>query len=214
MWVPSEQLILKLHIAGSFATIICCVCIILAGLAPQLLPDVHRVLVDERVSFIIPYFLFLALGQSLFSIWYFLLRKRKRDDARTPPRHRNDGKRSCRSGRLCGCHGKDQEKSCALLWNHPGLYSGPADHPPVFNHQPCHGYCVRHLGRAAAGGHLHGGPEQVPPLRQLLPSAWHDDAGPPQMPPLPTSHYQRCSAGLIDARPPSVTLPEINQPAR
>lgn len=77
MWRPNESFIIKYHIAGSIATLVCGVSIILICLVPSLFPDIHRLLVDDRIGIIMPYLLFIALGQSVFSIWYFLFRKRE-----------------------------------------------------------------------------------------------------------------------------------------
>ena len=77
MWQPSEKFFIKCHIAGSIATLVCCVSVISIGLVPSLFPGIYRLLVDYRVGVVIPYLLFIALGESIFSIWYFLFRKRE-----------------------------------------------------------------------------------------------------------------------------------------
>jgi hypothetical protein len=75
MWHPRENFYIKSHVAGSVATLVCCVSIVLIGLIPSLFPGIHRLLVDDRVIIVIPYLLFIALGEAVFSIWYFLFRK-------------------------------------------------------------------------------------------------------------------------------------------
>lgn len=75
MWKPNELIFIKHHIAGSIATLVCGLTIIFIGLAPACFPAVYRLLVDDRVAIVIPYLLFIALGESIFSIWYFLFRK-------------------------------------------------------------------------------------------------------------------------------------------
>jgi len=75
MWQPSESFFIKSHIIGSVATLVCCLSIFIICLVPSFFPDVYRLLVDERISTIIPYLLFIALGESIFSIWYFVFRK-------------------------------------------------------------------------------------------------------------------------------------------
>jgi len=74
-WTPTEKFFIKSHIAGSIATLVCAVTIVLIGLVPSLFPGIHRLLVDDRVGTVIPYLLLIALGNSLFSIWFFLFRK-------------------------------------------------------------------------------------------------------------------------------------------
>lgn len=75
MWQPTERFFIKTHIAGSIATLVCCVSVISIGLQPSVFPGIYRILIDERISIVIPYLLFIALGESIFSIWYFLFRK-------------------------------------------------------------------------------------------------------------------------------------------
>jgi hypothetical protein len=75
MWIPSEKNFIHFHIAGSLATIVSAAGIFLICLAPSVFPDIYRVLADDRVAFIIPYLLFIALAEALFSLWYFLFRK-------------------------------------------------------------------------------------------------------------------------------------------
>ena len=76
MWHPNEVFFIKYHIAGSIATLVCGVTIIIICLIPALFPEIYRLLVDDRNGIIIPYLLFIALGESIFSIWYFLFRKK------------------------------------------------------------------------------------------------------------------------------------------
>ncbi len=76
MWQPSENLFIKFHIAGSIATLVCGLSIIIICLSPTLFPGIYRLLVDDRIAIVIPYLLFIALGESIFSILYFLVRKR------------------------------------------------------------------------------------------------------------------------------------------
>jgi len=75
MWQPSESFLIKYHIVGSIATLVCGVSIIIVCLAPSYFPAIYKFLVDDRIAIVIPYLLFIALGQSIFSIWYFLFRK-------------------------------------------------------------------------------------------------------------------------------------------
>lgn len=75
MWLPNESFFRKYHIAGSIATLVCGFTVITVCLAPAYFPNAYRLLVDDRIAIIIPYLLFIALGESIFSIWYFLIRK-------------------------------------------------------------------------------------------------------------------------------------------
>lgn len=75
MWRPDESFIKKYHIAGSIATLVLGISIICICLAPAHFPGVYKLLVDDRIGIVIPYLLFIALGESIFSIWYFLFRK-------------------------------------------------------------------------------------------------------------------------------------------
>lgn len=77
MWQPNESFFIKFHIAGSVATIVCGVSIVFICLVPSFFPDIYRLLVDDRIGIVIPYLLFIALGESVFSIWFFLFRKRE-----------------------------------------------------------------------------------------------------------------------------------------
>jgi hypothetical protein len=53
------------------------VSIILICLVPSFFPGIYRLLVDDRIGIVIPYLLFIAVGESVFSIWYFLFRKKE-----------------------------------------------------------------------------------------------------------------------------------------
>jgi hypothetical protein len=75
MWKPNESFFIKSHLVSSIATLVCGVIIILICLVPSIFPDIYRILIDDRISIVIPYLLFIALGGSIFSIWYFLFRK-------------------------------------------------------------------------------------------------------------------------------------------
>ncbi len=75
MWQPDERFYIKFHIASSIATLVCGVGIIVICLFPSLIPGIYRLLADDRVGTVIPYLLFVALGEAFFSIWYFLFRK-------------------------------------------------------------------------------------------------------------------------------------------
>ncbi len=75
MWQPNEKICIKFHIAGSIATLVCGFTVIFICLAPVYFPGAYRLLLDDRIGIIIPYLLFIALGESIFSIWYFLFRK-------------------------------------------------------------------------------------------------------------------------------------------
>jgi cytochrome c biogenesis factor len=75
MWKPDERFFIKSHLVSSIATLVCGVIIIIICLVPTFFPDIYRLLVDDRISIAVPYLLFIALGGSIFSIWYFLFRK-------------------------------------------------------------------------------------------------------------------------------------------
>ena len=76
MWKPDENFFIKAHIVGSATTLACAVSIFFIVQVPSFFPGMYRLLVDDRVGIVIPYLLFIALGQSAFSIWYFLFRKK------------------------------------------------------------------------------------------------------------------------------------------
>ncbi len=76
MWRPSGHFLVKYHIAASVATLVCGVSIIVICLVPSYFPTPYRLLIDDRIAIIIPYVLFIALGEAIFSIWYFLFRKK------------------------------------------------------------------------------------------------------------------------------------------
>lgn len=75
MWRPNESFFIKFHIAGSIATLVCGASIVSIVLVPSFFPGIYRLLVDDRIGIVIPYLLFIALAESVFSIWYFLFRK-------------------------------------------------------------------------------------------------------------------------------------------
>ncbi len=75
MWLPDESFFIKSHVAGSILTLVCGVSLIVICLFPAFFPGIYKILVDDRISLVIPYLLFVALGESVFSIWYFLFRK-------------------------------------------------------------------------------------------------------------------------------------------
>jgi len=75
MWLPSERFFIKTHIIGSIATLVCGLSVVVIILFPSLFPGVHKLLVDVRIGTVLPYLLLIALGESMFSIWYFLFRK-------------------------------------------------------------------------------------------------------------------------------------------
>jgi len=74
MWQPSERFFIKYHVVGSIATLICCLAVVFICLVPAYFPGVYRLLADDHLG-IMPYLLFIALGESIFSIWYFIFRK-------------------------------------------------------------------------------------------------------------------------------------------
>jgi hypothetical protein len=71
----NEKFLINYHIAGSLSTLVCGLSIIFICLDPSNVPGVYRLLVDDRIGLVLPYFLFIVLGESMFSIWYFLFRK-------------------------------------------------------------------------------------------------------------------------------------------
>jgi len=77
MWKPGERFYVMSHVVSSIATLACCVSIIVICLVPSFFPGVFRILIDERITIVVPYLVFIALGGSIFSIWYFLGRKKK-----------------------------------------------------------------------------------------------------------------------------------------
>ena len=80
MWQPSEKFLIRYHIATSIATLVCGVVLMVICLSPSLCPEVYRLVVDERISLIVPYLVFIGVGGSVFSIWYFLIRGSDRHD--------------------------------------------------------------------------------------------------------------------------------------
>jgi hypothetical protein len=77
MWKPDENFFIISHVIGSLTTLACAVSIIFIGLVPSFFPGIYRLLVDDRIGIVIPYLLFIALGESIFSLWYFLFRKKE-----------------------------------------------------------------------------------------------------------------------------------------
>jgi hypothetical protein len=75
MWRPSEDILIKFHVVGSLATLSSAACLIVICFSPSAFPGVYRLLADDRIAFIIPYLLFIALAEAFFSLWYFLFRK-------------------------------------------------------------------------------------------------------------------------------------------
>lgn len=75
MWQPSERIFVKCHVAGSVATLVFGLSVVAIFFAPSRFPGIYRLLVDDRIGIVIPYLLFLVIGESIFSIWYFLFRK-------------------------------------------------------------------------------------------------------------------------------------------
>jgi len=75
MRLPSESFFIKFHIAGSLATLACAASLIAICLAPSSFPGIYRLLADDRIAFVVPYLLFIALAEAFFSLWYFLFRK-------------------------------------------------------------------------------------------------------------------------------------------
>ena len=73
MRIRSESFFVKYHLFVSLATFLCGLCIAVICLVPSFIPDIHRLLLDERIRIAVPYLLFFALGGPLFSIWYFLV---------------------------------------------------------------------------------------------------------------------------------------------
>jgi len=76
MWKPDESFYVTAHVVSSIVTLVCCLSIIIICLVPSFFPGIFRLLVDDRITIIVPYLLFIALGGSVFSIWYFLFRKK------------------------------------------------------------------------------------------------------------------------------------------
>jgi hypothetical protein len=72
---PDETFYIKYQVAGSITTLVCGLSIISICLAPASFPEIYRLLADDRVAIVIPYLLFIALGEAIFSIWYFCFRK-------------------------------------------------------------------------------------------------------------------------------------------
>jgi low affinity Fe/Cu permease len=77
MWKPDERFYVMSHVISSIVTFVSCVCIIIICLVPSFFPGIFRLLVDGRITIVVPYLLFIALAGSIYSIWYFLVRKKK-----------------------------------------------------------------------------------------------------------------------------------------
>ncbi|MDD2367142.1 MAG: hypothetical protein PHN84_13350 [Desulfuromonadaceae bacterium] len=75
MWKPKEIFFIRYHIAVSAVTLLLGLALLYICLTPQIFPALSELLLDDRVSVVIPYLLFIAVGQSAFSVWYFLFRK-------------------------------------------------------------------------------------------------------------------------------------------
>ncbi|NVN99348.1 MAG: hypothetical protein HXX17_08490 [Geobacteraceae bacterium] len=69
-----ENFFVKTHLAVSIGTIVFGTAILLICLTPSLFPALYKLLLDDRIAMIIPYLLLIALGEAIFSIWYFLFR--------------------------------------------------------------------------------------------------------------------------------------------
>ena len=74
--MQNKNFIVKTHIAGSATTLVFGVGFVVVCLVPSFIPEVHRVLVEDRMGIVLPYVLFIALGGSIFSIWHFLFHKK------------------------------------------------------------------------------------------------------------------------------------------
>ena len=72
-----ERFFTRWHIAASIATLIFGLCLAAVSIVPSLIPDLYRLIIDDRITIAVPYLLFIALGSSLFSIWYFLILRNK-----------------------------------------------------------------------------------------------------------------------------------------
>lgn len=72
-----ERFFTRWHVVASIATLIFALCLAAVSYFPSFIPGIHRLIIDDRITFVIPYLLFLALGSSLFSIWYFVGARRK-----------------------------------------------------------------------------------------------------------------------------------------
>ncbi len=73
-----ERFYTRWHVVTSIATLIFALCLAAIGCFPSLVPGIHRLIVDDRITVAVPYLLFIALGSSLFSIWYFVACRKKR----------------------------------------------------------------------------------------------------------------------------------------
>lgn len=77
MWPPDERSCIKYHLIGSAVTLLSATLLTMICLFPSLVPEIYGLIIDARISYIIPYLLFIALGESLFSLWYFNDKKRR-----------------------------------------------------------------------------------------------------------------------------------------
>lgn len=59
------------HGASSLGTLALALWLAAACLDPALVPDLYRIITDERITLAVPYLLVLALGSSLVSLWFF-----------------------------------------------------------------------------------------------------------------------------------------------
>ncbi len=75
MWQPKPGFLKKIHVACSVAALISALTVASICVLPASAPGVYRFLVDDRIGIVIPYVLFIVLGESIFSIWYFVSRK-------------------------------------------------------------------------------------------------------------------------------------------
>ncbi len=75
MWQPKMDFMRTFHVVCSVTTFITALTVMVICVSPTISPAVYRFLVDDRIGIVIPYVLFIALGESAFSIWYFLTRK-------------------------------------------------------------------------------------------------------------------------------------------
>lgn len=71
----NERFFIKYHVAASIATLLWGLIIVLICLMPSFFQGIYMILVDNRITIVLPYLLFIALGESIFSIWFFFFRK-------------------------------------------------------------------------------------------------------------------------------------------
>lgn len=86
-----ERIYIRIHLIGSVATLLFATVLTLICLFPSLLPEIYGLIIDARISYFIPYLLFIALGESIFSLWYFTANKprnsRKKNENSRKQRH-------------------------------------------------------------------------------------------------------------------------------